>query len=185
MQMPRLLTLFVAAYWTTFFAILALAAAGEGAGEGFAEFHALVSPEASRLPLAAGAPANPLLAIGFLLVAVLFLWTLATTLFEARAGEGDDVARLALGAAAGMMTVLLALGGWSGVGDALSAVTLQFVALLASYGAILAESARQAARAGAEKPAAAATARAMAIGAAHHTMLSRLSRRGPSPTKGS
>jgi hypothetical protein len=183
MPMPRLLTLFVAAYWTTFFAILTLAAVGEVTGEGLPALYPLLSPETSPFRIPAGAPVSAMLAIGFLLVAMLFLWTLVTMLFEERQGDGDELARIALAAAAGMMTVLLALGVWSGVGDVLSAVTLQFVALLASYGAILAEAARQAARSGSEAPGTTGPARAMAIGAAHHTMLARLSRRDPSPTK--
>ena len=181
--MQRLLTLFVAAYWTTFFAILALAAVGEVTGDGFPVLHALVSPDASPFRVPAGAPVSSLLAIGFLLVAMLFLWTLATVLFEARQGDGDELARIALAAAAGAMTVLLALGVWSGIRDVLSAVTLQFVALLVSYGAILAEAARQAARSSSAEPGTTGPARAMAIGAAHHTMLSRVSRRDPIPTK--
>lgn len=183
--MPRLLTLFVAAYWTTFFAILALAAAGEVAGEGFPALHALLSPGTSPFRIPAGAPVSAGLAVGFLLVAMLFLWTLATMLFGERQGDGDELVRLALAAAAGAMTVLLALGVWSGMSDVLSVVTLQFTALLVSYGTILAEAARQAERSDAADPRAGGPARAMAVGAAHHTMLSRLSRRGPSPTKGS
>lgn len=177
--MQRLLTLFVAAHWTTVFAILALAALGEGTGEGLPVLNALLSPDVLLFRDPAGAPVSSVLAIGFLLVAMLFLWTMATMLFEARPGDGDELARLALAAAAGAMTVMLALSVWAGVGDVLSAVTLQFVALLASYGVIRAEAARPAR----EEPVTAGSARAIAIGAARHTMLSRLSRRDPSPTK--
>ncbi|WP_187971400.1 hypothetical protein [Aquibium microcysteis] len=181
--MPRLLTLFVAAYWTTFFAILALAALGEVRGAGFPVLHALVSPAGSPFQVPAGAPVSALLATGFLLVTMLFVWTMATVLFEVRQGDGEEPARIALASAAGAMAVLLALGVWSGTQDVLSAVTLQFIALLASHGVIQAEAARRDARSRAAEPVDAGTARAMAIGAARHSMLSRLSRRDPSPTK--
>lgn len=183
--MPRLITFFVAAYWTTFFAILALASVGEVAGENVPLLAGLVPAAPSPLPGTAGWAVSAILAIGFLLVAVLFLWTLATTIFEGarKRGDGDGIARMALCAAACMMAGLLVVGVASGMRDTFSVVSTQLVALLVSHVAILADAGRAAEREREALAVKGGSARTMALGAARNSMLSRLSHRDPGPEK--
>jgi hypothetical protein len=183
--MPRIIALFVSAYWMAFFGLLTLAAMAEATGEVFLIFQSLSLPGALPVSAEAGPVLSSALAVGFLLVAVLFLWTLATALLQRSHGPGetDEVARTAFGVAAGMMTVLLGVGVGYPVPGLFASASLQLLALLVSYVAIYAEQRRathggEDALSGTE-----ATARLMALGAAHDSMMPRLSGRGPDPEK--
>jgi hypothetical protein len=118
-----------------------------------------------------------LLAVGFGIVASLFLWTLVTGFLDRRAeeNEADEVARLAFGGAVAVFTLVF-LGCAAGA-EAIGlyrSMALEVGALLASYLAICAEQRMAlAAAAGAGNPAGAA-ARTMALHAAHESLLTRL-----------
>lgn len=178
--MPRLIALFVAAYWMAFFCLLALAALGEVEGDGLL----VLGPRdagSEAAGLAAGSPFSMVLAVALLVVAALFLWTLVTTILQRGdpRGEGDDVFGIAFAAAAAMMAVLLLAGTLEGVDGIFASASLQLLALLVSYVAIEAERRRMAHRDHDEMTQTEATARVMALGAAQDSLLSRLSGRDP------
>jgi hypothetical protein len=183
--MPRIIALFVSAYWMAFFGLLALAAMAEATGEVFLIFQSLSLPGALPVSAEAGPVLSSALSVGFLLVAVLFLWTLATALLHRVAGQGetDEVARTAFGAAAGMMTVLLVVGVGYPVQGLFASASLQMLALLVSYVAIYAEQRRATHGEEDTLSGAEATARLMALGAARDSMFSRLSHHGSDPEK--
>ena len=172
--MRFLLSPLLSFHWMVVFALLAVLASGPRGLDrivsmiGFSEF---AEP-------AFGRSLSAVFAVIFALVAVLFLWSLLTT------GQGDgftrpadDVAMLAFAAAIAATTALLMTVAVLPAGGLFAAVTLQICGLGASYAAINAErrSLSLVADDGAENRSA---ARLMAVGAAHASMLTRLSGRG-------
>jgi hypothetical protein len=177
--MGRILTLFVSLHWTAVFVALALLA-GLNGGENFAAVLAAIGIQfpVDALPMPVPATLCALLAVGFSIVAVLFLWALVTGLLDRRAegNEADEVARLAFGGAVGVFTLVFL--GCAMRAEAIGiyrSMALEMAALLASYLAICAERrmAVAAAAARASNPAGGA-ARTMALHAAHDSLLARL-----------
>jgi hypothetical protein len=180
--MNRILTLFVYVHWAAVFVALTLLAGLHG-GENFTAVLAAIgiqfpvdaqfSINATPVPSALCA----LLAVGFGIVASLFLWTLVTSFLDRRAegNEADEVAGLAFGGAVAVFTLVF-LGCAAGA-EAIGlyrSMALEIGALLASYLAICAErrmAVAAVARAG--NPAGAA-ARTMTLHAAHDSLLARL-----------
>ncbi len=158
--MQKILVTSLAVYWAVLFALGAC---------GIAELSA--ATHAPDMVATAMATAHAL-------VALLFLWT-GVAAWGARDDGADDVARLALGTAVLLLAAV-------GVHEALATGTptpgnasaMQLAALAATYLVIRVE---EAAREREAPPAdySSAVARRMAAGAAHGSMLSRLSRRGP------
>ena len=116
------------------------------------------------------------LATALLVVAMLFCWTLVETIANG-AGTAAGVARIAFASACGVLSLMLVGGTVQGVEDLLLIVSVQLAALLVSYVAMHTEQR-------AAEPATVAAnrdirsvARAMARGAAHTSMLSRISGR--------
>ena len=185
--MQRIIAFFVGAYWMAFFSLLALAAMAEATGEVYAIFQALSLPGSSgALDVEAGPFLSTALAIGFSLAAALFLWMLGTALVHRNreVGDTDDVARVAFGVATGMMAVLLAVGVWYPVHGLFASSSMQLAALLVSYIAVYAKQ-RRGTHAPQEQPDdVTATARFMALGAAHSSMLTRISGRPGSQDEG-
>ncbi|APH72507.1 hypothetical protein [Aquibium oceanicum] len=178
--MRRIIGIFVPAYWMAFFGLLALAAMAEATGEVFAIFQALSFPGGflgNEIP--AGPVLSTALAFGFSLTSVLFLWMIVTAIAQIRGSqrESDEIARTAFGVATAMMTVLLAIGAIFLVRGLFASASLQLLALLVSYMALQAEQRRTADAPREVGDAAEITARLMAIGAAHNSMLTRFSRR--------
>ena len=178
--MRRIIGIFVPAYWMAFFGLLALAAMAEATGEVFAIFQALSFPGGfldSRIP--AGPLLSTVLAFGFSLASVLFLWMIVTAVAQMRGTrpESDEIARTAFGVAAAMMTVLLAVGAIFIVRGLFASASLQLLALLVSYMAVQAEQRRTSDSTRHPGEPSEITARVMAIGAAHHSMLTRISGR--------
>ena len=174
MTMKRILAFFVLAFWSAFFGVLAFIALTDDGGAAALVYRALdLGPWTARQtpidsPFYVGA-----LAFGVILAAVLFVWTLLSMLFEKADADGDadDLARLAFGVGTGMILVLMAAGAAIGV------------ALMVSYLAMRAE-ARHAAAASPARPqvypdglSQQPVVRLMALGAAHNSMLSKLSGR--------
>ena len=176
--MGRILTLFVSLHWTAVFAALALLA-GLNGGENFAAVLAAIGIQfpAEALPMPVPAAFCALLAVGFGIVAVLFLWALVTGLLDRHAdgNEADEVARLAFGSAVGVLTLVFL--GCAMRGEAIGiyrSIAIEMAALLASYLAVYAErrmASAAAARAGSRTTGA---ARTMALHAAHDSLLARL-----------
>jgi hypothetical protein len=171
--MNRILTLFVCLHWAIVFVALTLLAGLHG-GENFT---AVLAAIGIQFPVDA-MPVPPalcaLLAIGFGIVACLFLWTLITCFADRQAegNEADEIAGLAFGAAVAVFTLVF-LGCAAGA-DAIGlyrSMAVEICALLASYLAICAERRTAAFRAGDPEG---APARTMALHAAHDSLLARL-----------
>jgi hypothetical protein len=186
--MNRILTLFVCLHWAVVFIALTLLAGLHG-GENFAAVLAAIGiqfPVDARFPVNAQFSGNvmpvppalcALLAIGFGIVACLFLWTLVTSFLDRRAegSEADEVAGLAFAGAVAVFTLVFL--GCAVTAEAIGlyrSMALEIGALLASYLAICAE--RRMVVAAVAKPGnpAGAAARAMALHAAHDSLLARL-----------
>ncbi len=182
--MRRILGIFVPAYWMAFFGLLALVATAEATGEVFVIFQALSLPGGlSDSRMEAGPVLSTALAFGFTLTSVLFLWMMLTALAHVRRiqRDTDEIARLAFGVAAAMMTILLAVGAGFVVRGLFASASLQLLALLVSYVAVQTEQRRHSETAQTGGGDTEITARVMAIGAAHNSMLSRISQRPANP----
>jgi hypothetical protein len=174
--MSRILTFFVCLHWAVVFIALTLLAGLHG-GENFVAVLAAIGIQFSVDAMVVPPALCALLAVGFGIVASLFLWTLVTSFLDRRAegNEADEVAGLAFGGAVAVFTLVF-------LGCALTAeaiglyrsMALEIGALLASYLAICAE--RRMVVAAAAKPGnpAGAAARTMALHAAHDSLLARL-----------
>jgi hypothetical protein len=174
--MHRILTSIVGFHWAAQFGLIAAAAAG------------LISPDQRLAGYGAGFPAElgetlaAGTALGFGLAAILFSWLLVSALFDRRmpAGETDDVARLAVAMAVGMLTLLVIAAAAGSLTISASVLLLQVAALLVSYLAIDAER-RHALESVEDAPLTGASS--MALSAAHNALLIRIS--GRSGPKGS
>ena len=115
-----------------------------------------------------------------MLVSVLFLWAALSAWGRASASLSDagDVARIAVSAAAVMTTVSAVMHMVSGGDPALAGPAMQVAALGATYLVMRFEEVA-AERKPAEIDYSNIVARRLAAGAAHGSMLTRLSRRGP------
>jgi hypothetical protein len=178
--MRHFLTSFLAFHWASVFAALAIACVVGGDGGVMSAFRLLdISIPQDGLALAGRLPEAGF-AVAFAVVSVLFFWGFVTALFGrgATRDDCDDIFRLAFGAAAGVLSVTLLAGVLLGAPRPLSAIAAHFAALVASYAAIHIE------RWVAYKSIVAAMndntgtiSRLMALGAAHSSLLSRLSGR--------
>ncbi|MVA97687.1 hypothetical protein GN330_10560 [Nitratireductor sp. CAU 1489] len=185
MMMKRILALFILAYWSAFFGVLAFIALTDGG---------VVAPIHRALDIGqwterATSIDSPLyasgLAFGLILSAVLFIWTFLSALFEKVDGnrDTDELARLSFGVGTGMMMVLMATGVAIGGQGPFVAASIHIVALMVSYMAMRAE-ARRAVETDVPRPqdypdglSQQPVVRLMALGAAHNSMLSKLSGR--------
>lgn len=173
--MQRIITLFVSAYWTAYFGLLAFVAFARVTG-------ASAVPEGIQATFGLGvntesAPALAVaLAFGCALSAALFAWTLLDAVARpgTRRTDVDDVARLALGVSMGLTTLILILGAARPEGGPVDSTFIQFIALLASYVAIHLEQSALGRRRTTPADEPASMARMMALGAAHTSLLPRL-----------
>jgi len=174
--MNRILTLFVCLHWAAVFVALALLAGLHG-GENFA---AVLAAIGIQFPVDA-MPVRPelcaLLAVGFGIVASLFLWALLTGVVDrgGKRNEADEVARLAFAGAVAVFTLVFL--GCAAAGEVIGlyrSMALEMGALLASYLAICAERRMAVAAAASASDTAGAAARTMALHAAHDSLLARL-----------
>ncbi len=173
--MRHLLSSFLALHWAIVFALLAFVCIDRSRGVA-----AALSVLGGSLHGQADDIDNVMLvaplATALLVVAMLFCWTLVETLANG-AGTSGGVARIAFIGACGVLSLMLVGGTVQGVKDLFLIVSVQLAALLASYMAMQTEQR-------AAEPATVAAnrdirsvARAMARGAAHTSMLSRISGR--------
>ncbi len=173
--MRPILTPFLALYWTTAFAVLALVAVN-GGDEGTTRVMRMIGLADVDLP--AGAIATMVLAFGLALGAALFFWAFVQGVLADRvdADDSEAVLRLAFGCAIGTTCLLVAAAALGGAEGALTSPTVLLAALAASYLAITAE--RWISRVLAD-PIGVSTdggARLMAVDAARQAVLVRLSR---------
>ncbi|CAG1011078.1 MAG: hypothetical protein F9K19_01555 [Rhizobiaceae bacterium] len=176
--MRPILTPFLALYWTTALAVLALVAA-DGGDEGAMQVMRMIGLTAVHLPAGAFAAAG--LAFGLALGAALFFWALVQGVLADRVDSDDSeaVLRLAFGCAIGMTCLLVAAGAFGGAEGGLMSPMVLLAALAASYLAIAAERWIGREISDAIEASADGGARTLAVDAARHAALARLSGRDP------
>jgi hypothetical protein len=160
-------------HWMVAFALLAVAAAGGHLDALFAAIGTVPAESLAANPVGGGI--STAFAIGFGLVATLFLWTVLTAAFGAdEPGAFEEVAGLAFGCAIALATITLLFSAGRTLGGGHAACAFQIAALAASYVALIAERRASVSATATESEDVRATARFMALGAAHSSMLSRL-----------
>ncbi|MER8624653.1 hypothetical protein [Mesorhizobium sp. M1143] len=187
--MRHILTSFLALHWALVFALLAFICVDGNRGVAGALGVLGVVVENTRLADLDNAAVVAPLAIALLVVAVLFCWGFVESLVNAAASpdEADSVARTAFISASAVLSLILIGGAARGINGLFLVVAVQLAALLASYVAMLAERRSVFAVMVSREAESRATAHAMAKGAAHGSLLSRISGRpdiGPSGRRG-
>jgi hypothetical protein len=182
--MRHFLSTFLAFHWAVAFALLAAACVSVGQGNAGALGIIGWAADNSSDAILGGQGLAALLALCFATVSVLFLWVLLTTFFGD--GEGDEqVIKMAFGSACSALTLVLVLGAVEAANGLFGAVAAVLAALLASYVAICAERLTASISEVPDEADIRAAARVMAAGAAHSSMLSRLSGRADLKPDGS
>lgn len=176
--MRHILTSFITFHWMVFFAVLAAACTLEADGGAGSSAAGLF------IHLGAATEAPPFLpsltfAVAFGTVAALFLWVfVSATLGGGTVSEDtEEIARMAVAAAIGSLTILLLARAWTSAAPFFGETAMFLAALMASYLAIAAERWSGVSSEAADHPDLADAARVMATSAAHNSMLSRLSGR--------
>lgn len=170
--MRHFLTTLLTFHWAVVFAVLAAACV-----PGHAEAPGLFGHSLAWLePMHGGSSAALLHCLAFAFVAAMFAWAMLSTLFGGDGSGPDEVARAAFGFATWVLTMVLVVGALRGSPGLPTAVAVHLAALLASYLAVQAD--RQRARAPGAAALPASSAELRAAGAAHDSMLSRISGRG-------
>ncbi|MBA1140404.1 hypothetical protein [Mesorhizobium neociceri] len=177
--MRPILTSFLALHWAVVFALLAFICMDGNRGVAGALGVLGVVMENTRLVDLDNAAVVAPLAIALLVVAVLFCWVFVESLVNAAASPdgADSVARTAFISASAVLSLILIGGAAQGINGLFMVVAVQLAALLASYVAMLAERRSVFAGAVSREAESRATAHAMAQGAAHGSLLSRISGR--------
>ena len=173
--MRLLLTFLLPFHWMVAFALLAVAAASQPGHLDalFAAIGTIPAETFSTNPIGQGL--STAFAIGFGLVATLFLWTLLTAVMGSEEpGAFEEVAGLAFGCAIALATITLLVSAGRAIGGGHAAAAFQIAALAASYVAVVAERRAGVAPAASDSEDVRNAARLMALGAAHSSMLSRL-----------
>ncbi|ESY53225.1 MULTISPECIES: hypothetical protein [unclassified Mesorhizobium] len=186
--MRHILTSFLALHWALVFALLAFICVDGNRGVAGALGVLGVVVENTRLADLDNAAVVAPLAIALLVVAVLFCWVFESLVNAAASPDGaDSVARTAFISASAVLSLILVGGAARGINGLFLVVAVQLAALLASYVAMLAERRSVFAVMVSREAESRATANAMAKGAAHGSLLSRISGRpdiGPSGPRG-
>ncbi|MGX9144647.1 hypothetical protein [Mesorhizobium sp. 128a] len=177
--MRPILTSFLALHWAVVFALLAFICMDGNRGVAGALGVLGVVMENTRLVDLDNAAVVAPLAIALLVVAVLFCWVFVESLVNAAGSPDgvDSVARTAFISASAVLSLILIGGAAQGINGLFMVVAVQLAALLASYVAMLAERRSVFAGAVSREAESRATAHAMAEGAAHGSLLSRISGR--------
>ncbi len=176
--MRHVLSSFLALHWAAVFALLAYICMDGSRGIAAALGVLGVSIQGNRFPELERVAVVAPLSIALLIVAVLFCWAFVETLLNAaaRPDAGDSVIRIAFISASFLLSLILIGGVAQGIDGLFMIVAIQMTALLASYVAVQAE--RRSVNAAMplhESDVRAATR--MAVGAAHSSLLSRISGR--------
>ncbi len=176
--MRRILTSVLTLSWAAIFALLAVSVL-PGGGPGSLFVLDLLGLEAQATAGGSSELVRYLLALFYLSAGVLFFWAFAVSLSDRGLDieGGDDVNRVAFAAGSGALVLGLLGGALTLVPGLFSVAMVSLAALVASYVATFLErlSLLMSSEAGASDVRAAA--RLMALGAAHSSMLSRISGR--------
>ncbi|RWK00585.1 MAG: hypothetical protein EOR43_30195 [Mesorhizobium sp.] len=177
--MRHVLTSFLALHWAVVFALLAYICVDGTRGIASALGVLGVSVQGSGFPGLEHAAVVAPLSIGLLIVALLFCWAFVETLLNiaTRPDAGDAVVRIAFISASFLLSIILVGGAAQGINGLFMMVAIQMTALLASYVAVLAERRSALAAMTFNESEAHLTAHRMAAGAAHSSLLSRISSR--------
>jgi len=177
--MRHVLTSFLALHWAVVFALLAYICIDGDRGIASALGVLGVSLQGSRLAGLEHAAVVAPLSVALLVVAVLFCWAFVETLLNitARPDGGDAVVRTAFISASFLLSLVLVGGVAQGINGLFMVVAVQMTALLASYVAVLAERRSSLATVALHESDIRAAAHRMAMGAAHSSLLSRISGR--------
>jgi hypothetical protein len=175
--MPRALTTLLTFHWAAAFALLSMACVMGGSGA--AQALSMLGLAQTGL-LDGGSAAATLLSPAAAVCAVLFFWAFVTSVLGDPEAEGSDVVAIAFASAALLVCLLMICGSVTFVAGLYPAVAVHLAALLASYLAIQAERFAAVRSAAPGENDIRAAARVMALGAAHVSMLSRLSGRADS-----
>jgi hypothetical protein len=184
--MRHVLTSFLALHWAVVFALLAYICMDGNRGIASALGVLGVSVQSSRFPGLEHAAVVAPLSIALLIVAVLFCWALMETLLNiaAKPDAGDGVLRIAFVSASFLLSLILVGGVAQGINGLFMIVAIQMTALLASYVAVLAERRFAVVAMNWHENDHRGAAHRMARGAAHSSLLSRISGRPQAPTEG-
>jgi hypothetical protein len=177
--MRHILTSFLALHWAVVFALLAFICIDGNRGVAAALGVLGVAVQNIRFVDLENAAVVAPLAIALLVVAVLFCWAFIETLINVAANPdaADSVERIAFISASGVLSLILVGGAAQGINGLFMVVAVQLAALLASYVAMLAERRSALATAVSNDGEIRAAAHVMAKGAAHSSLLSRISGR--------
>jgi len=177
--MRHILTSFLALHWAAVFALLAFICIDGNRGVAAALGVLGVVVQDTRFADLENAAVVAPLAVALLVVAVLFCWAFVETLVNVAANPdaADSVVRIAFISASGVLSLILIGGAAQGIKGLFMVVAVQLAALLASYVAMLAERRAAFATAVAADGEIRAAAHVMARGAAHGSLLSRISSR--------
>ncbi|WP_027166262.1 hypothetical protein [Mesorhizobium sp. WSM3224] len=184
--MRHVLSSVLALHWAVVFALLAYICIDGSRGIATALGVLGLSIQGSRFPEFENVAVIAPLSIALLTVAVLFCWAFVETVLNAaaRPDAGESVARIAFICASFLLSLILIGGVAQGVNGLFMIVAVQMTALLASYVAVQAE--RRSAFAAMNLPEGDVRAAArMAMGAAHSSLLSRISGRPENKPGGS
>jgi hypothetical protein len=176
--MRHVLSSFLALHWTIVFALLAYICMAGSRGITTALGVLGLPIQGSKFPALENIAVVAPLSIALLIVAVLFCWAFVETLLNAaaRPDAGESVARIAFISASILLSLILIGGVAQGIDGLFMIVAIQMTALLASYIAVLAE--RRSTFAAMNLPEGDVRAASrMAMGAAHSSLLSRISGR--------
>jgi len=181
--MRHVLTSFLALHWAIVFALLAFICIDGNRGVASALGVLGVAVESTHLAGLNDAVVVAPLAIALLVVAVLFCWAFVETLLNIAVNPDatDIVVRIAFISASGVLSLILVGGAAQGIDGLFMVIAVQLTALLASYVAVLAERRSALATTVAAESEIRARANVMARGAAHSSLLDRIS--GRSDTK--
>ncbi|MDX8524940.1 hypothetical protein RFM68_10500 [Mesorhizobium sp. MSK_1335] len=182
--MRHVLSSVLALHWAVVFALLAYICMDGSRGIAAALGVLGLSIQSLRVPQLENVAVVAPLSIALLTVAVLFCWAFVETLLNAaaRPDAGESVARIAFICASFLLSLILVGGVVQGIDGLFMIVAIQMTALLASYVAVTAE--RRSTFAAMSLPEGdVRTASRMAMGAAHSSLLSRISGR-PENTPG-
>ncbi|MBN9243364.1 MAG: hypothetical protein J0I98_11270 [Mesorhizobium sp.] len=174
--MRHLLTSFLALHWAVVFALLAFVCIGSA---GMQDILASIGTghHGTGTVRFDGAMVTAPLASAFLIVAALFCWALIETFLGERTDSAEGVFKIAFIAAGGVYLSVLVYGTTQGIGGLFLPSAAQLAALAVSYLVIVGERLMSPHAKGSTALASRGAARVMAKGAAHASLLSRISGR--------
>ena len=166
--MRHVLISFLALHWAVVFALLAYICMDGNHGIASALGVLGISVQSTRFPGLEHALVVAPLSIALLLVALLFCWAFVETLL-------NIATRIAFICASFLLSIILVGGAAQGINGLFMVVAIQMTALLASYVAVLAEQRSTLAAMTLHDSDARLAAHRLATGAAHSSLLSRIS----------